>query len=321
VTTARPMPSAPPGRENVEVLGDLRLGERLREITIRSAALGRPASFQLLTPPGFSTTAARRWPVLFLLHGADDGPSSWTREAGLVERSDTLDALVVLPEAGAVGFYTDWWRADAGGHVPRWEGFHLDEVPEVLASSYRAGPPRVLAGVSMGGYGAVVYAAKRPGTFAAAASYSGLLHLTRPGMPAFVATMLMREHEHRHALWGSPRRERGTWMANDPHHLAERLRGTALYLSRADGKPLPEDHVPPGSGLIERWVAPTTESLAARLAALGIPATISRGPGAHEWPTWRRELDRSWPFLVAGLGLGLAARAGGARSALITMPH
>jgi diacylglycerol O-acyltransferase/trehalose O-mycolyltransferase len=291
-----------PDGGQVEVLRDVARGERLREITLRSRALGRPASLLLLTPRGFSTSSSRRWPVLLLLHGADDGPSSWTREAALLERSEELDALVVMPEAGPIGFYTDWHHPDATGSAPRWEGFHLDEVPHVLDAGYRAGPTRVVAGVSMGGYGAIVYAAKRPGMFAAAASYSGLLHITRRGMPAFIAAMLLREREHRAALWGSPRRDRKRWLANDPYHLAERLRGTALYLSYADGRPLPTDHVPPGSGMLERWVAPTTERLASRLAALGIPATVSRGHGAHEWPTWRRELDRSWPFLLAALG-------------------
>jgi S-formylglutathione hydrolase FrmB len=239
-----------------------------------------------------------------LLHGADDGPASWTREAALVERCDALDALVVLPDAGPIGFYTDWQRPDATGQIPHWEGFHLDEVLGVLASRYGAGTPRAIAGVSMGGYGAIAYAAKRPGTFTAAASYSGLLHLTRRGMPTFVATMLLREHEHPHALWGSPRGNRDRWRANDPYHLAPRLRGTAVYLSRGDGRAAPGDKVPPGSGLVERWVAPTTESFAARLTAHGIPVRVSRGPGVHEWPTWRRELDRSWPFLLAGLGFG-----------------
>lgn len=285
-----------------EMLHDVRHGERHHEITIRSRALGRPASFRLLTPPGFSVTSSRRWPVLLLLHGADDECACWTRETDLVERCKTLDALVVLPEAGRVGFYTDWQRPDASGCAPRWEGFHLDEIPEVLETRYRAGTVRVVAGVSMGGYGAIVYAAKRPGTFTAAASYSGLLNITRRGMPAFVSTMLMREHEHRHALWGSPSRSWGRWLANDPCHLAEGLRGTALYLSYADGKPEPEDDVPRASAWIERWVAPTTAGLAARLAARGIPATVSRGRGAHEWPTWRRELVRSWPFLMSGLG-------------------
>jgi S-formylglutathione hydrolase FrmB/predicted MFS family arabinose efflux permease len=302
---ARPRtPAAGAGPGGLEVLSDVTRGERLREITVGSSALGRPASLLLLTPPGFSTTSPRRWPVLMLLHGADDGPSSWTREAALVERSGELDALVVLPEAGSVGFYTDWQHPDATGSPPRWEGFHLDEIPQLLAARYRAGPTRVVAGVSMGGYGAIVYAAKRPGMFAAAASYSGLLHITRRGMPAFIAAMLLREREQRHALWGSPRRDRARWLANDPYHLAERLRGTALYLSCADGKPPPTDDVPPGSGMLERWVAPTTESLATRLAALGIPVTVSRGHGAHEWPTWQRELELSWPFLLRALGCG-----------------
>jgi len=286
----------------VAVIDDVAEGERLRTVTIDSAAMAGPASFRLLTPRGYSTTAARRWPALYLLHGADDGPACWTRETPIVQRCEDLDALVVMPDAGRVGFFTDWGQPAADGLTPRWEGFHLDEVPAVLEAGYRAGSTRVVAGVSMGGYGAIAYAAKRPGMFAAAASYSGLLHITRRGMPAFVAIMLLREHEHRHALWGSPRRHRARWAANDPWHLAERLRGTALYLSRADGVALPEDDVPPGTGLIERFVGQTTDSLAARLDELGIPATVRHGQGTHEWPTWRRELDRSWPFLIAGLG-------------------
>ncbi|HWH09610.1 MAG TPA: alpha/beta hydrolase family protein [Solirubrobacteraceae bacterium] len=292
----------------IDVLDDVRHGEREREITIRSEAMCGAASFRLITPPGYSTSSPRRWPVLMLLHGADDGPSCWTRETALVERCRELDALVVMPDAGRIGFYTDWERPDATGATPRWEGFHLDELPAVLETGYRASDTRVVAGVSMGGYGAIAYAAKRPGMFAAAASYSGLLHTTRRGMPGFVATMLRREHHARHALWGSPRRDRARWLANDPHHLAHRLRGTALYLSRADGSGEPADDLPRGAGLLERWVAPTTDSLAARLADLEIPATISRGRGGHDWATWRRELDRSWPFLLDGLGCAPQSR-------------
>ncbi|HEX3872722.1 MAG TPA: alpha/beta hydrolase family protein [Solirubrobacteraceae bacterium] len=295
-------PRERPAAGALEVLADVRHGERHHEITIRSEAMRGPVGFRLLTPRGYSTTAARRWPVLLLLHGADDGPASWTRETPLVERCRELDALVVMPDAGRIGFYTDWELPDASGSAPRWEGYHLDELPALLETRYRASATRAVAGVSMGGYGAVAYAAKRPGMFAAAASYSGLLHTTRRGMPSFVATMLLREHEDRHALWGSPRRDRARWQANNPHHLAARLRGTALYLACADGVAEPGENMPRGAGQLERWVSSTTESLAARLADLGIPATVSRGRGGHDWPTWQRELDRSWPFLLTGLG-------------------
>jgi diacylglycerol O-acyltransferase/trehalose O-mycolyltransferase len=275
---------------------------RVRELRVRSPALGREAHVLLITPPGFSADAPRRWPLLMLMHGADAGPSSWIEKTTLVERCAALDALVAMPEAGQVGFYSDWHGVARDGTRPRWERFHLDEVPRLLAEHYRCADNKAIAGVSMGGYGAIAYAAKRPGMFVAAASFSGLLHTTRRGMPAFVAMMLLREREQRHALWGSPRRDRAVWVANDPYELAPQLRGTALYLSRADGRPPPEDGVPRGCGPLERWVAPTTESLAARLAALGIPATIRRGRGGHEWPTWRRELERAWPFLVEALG-------------------
>ena len=281
---------------------DSSLADRLRELTVHSPALGREARLLLITPPGFSQDATRRWPLLMLMHGADAGPSSWIEKTALVERCAALDALVAMPEAGQIGFYSDWHRIARDGTRPRWERFHLDEVPRLLAEHYRSADTRVIAGVSMGGYGAIAYAAKRPGMFVAAASFSGLLHTTRRGMPAFVATMLLREREHRHALWGSPRRDRAVWLANNPYELAPRLRGTALYLSRADGHPPPEDGVPRGCGPLERWIAPTTESLAVRLAALGIPATVSRGRGGHEWPTWRRELERAWSFLVEALG-------------------
>jgi diacylglycerol O-acyltransferase / trehalose O-mycolyltransferase len=286
------------------VLAERRDGPRLRELTVDSPALGRKAGLLLITPPEFSPDASRRWPLLMLMHGADAGPSSWIENTALVELCTDLDALVAIPEAGQIGFYSDWHRLARDGTRPRWECFHLDEVPSLLAARYRAGETRVIAGVSMGGYGAIAYAAKRPGMFAAAASFSGLLHITRRGMPAFVALMLLREREHPHALWGSPRRDHAVWQANDPYELAPRLRGTALYVSRADGHPPPEDDVPSGCGPLERWIAPTSESFAARLAALRIPVLVSRGRGGHEWPTWRRELERAWPFLVEALGWG-----------------
>ena len=108
-----------------------------------------------------------------LLHGADDDSSAWTREVSIAERCADLDALVLLPDGGRVGLYTDWERPDASGVAPRWEGFHLDELPALLEASYRASTTRVVAGVSMGGYGAIAYAARRPGMFAAAAFGDG----------------------------------------------------------------------------------------------------------------------------------------------------
>ncbi|MEO6086980.1 MAG: esterase family protein, partial [Umezawaea sp.] len=57
----------------------------------------------------------------------------------------------------------------------------------------------------------------------------------------------------------------------------------------------------PGERLLERLIGPTSRDLARKLAALGTPARTSFGPGTHYWPSWQRELTRSWPFLIDAL--------------------
>ena len=109
------------------------------------------------------TQATRRWPVLLLLHGCCDGYLSWTRSTDIEKLTAATPVLIVLPDAGSVGFYSDW---QSGG--PKWETFHLIELMRILAETYRASDVRAVAGLSMGGLGALVYSARHPGMFRAA---------------------------------------------------------------------------------------------------------------------------------------------------------
>jgi S-formylglutathione hydrolase FrmB len=83
------------------------------------------------------------------------------------------DLLVVIPDAGADdpggSSYTDWWNGGKGG--PRqWETFHLVELRQLLERNWHAGDKRAIAGVSAGGYGAIEYAARQPGSVVGAAA-------------------------------------------------------------------------------------------------------------------------------------------------------
>ncbi len=293
------------------------------QFLLASAALGRPARVNVLTPPPAVSAA----PLLLLLHGADDDPDCWESGVGLSARARELGAVIVMPEGGAVGFCTDWVHAERpvpgrigrpGGRrdqvAPAWERFHLDEVLPWAEARFSASGHRVVLGVSMGGLGAIAYTARRPGTFAAAASLSGVLNLFAPGIAALTLSALLRERQHPYALWGSPREDRRRWEAHDPVSLASRLDGVPLYLARADGRPVPGDpNFPALTGVLERLIGPCTDSFSRRLNALGIRATVHHGHGVHMWPTWNREFDRAWPFLTAALGLADArgGRGGG----------
>jgi S-formylglutathione hydrolase FrmB len=271
------------------VVAQRRVAARIVDLTVRSPALGATAKVRLLTPEGWAArSSGRRWPVLYLLHGCCDTYAAWTRSTDIEKLPALRHVLVVMPDGGAVGFYSNW-RAGR----PAWETFHVDELRVILESRYGVGMLRVIAGLSMGGLGAMDYAARHPGVFAAAASYSGALHPLRD--PQFWLGLFAAETPDPDAIWGDPDTDRSGWAAHDPTELAARLRGTRLFVASGNGRR-------PGGGKrdpIETTVQGESRAFVARLRALAIPArTDFYGAGVHTWPYWQRELKRSLPLLL-----------------------
>lgn len=206
------------------------------ELVVRSPALGAEVGVQLLLPKNWAREPHKRWPTLYLLHGCctvGDGQVEWTTYSDVEAYTRDLDALIVMPEAGDVGFYSDWLDG------PAWETFHLTELRHLLERQYRSGDDRPIAGLSMGGFGTLSYVARHPGMFKAAAAYSGLVHttyqspLTQQGLQGLVAAYGADPN----ALWGDPTTHARAWAAHNPYDLARRLRGIPIFLSTGDGRP------------------------------------------------------------------------------------
>jgi diacylglycerol O-acyltransferase/trehalose O-mycolyltransferase len=285
------LPRAPhPGAAGgVHVVAERRVAPRIVDLTIRSRALGTTAKVRLLTPEGWTArTRGRRWPVLYLLHGCCDTYDSWTRSTDVEDLPALRRVLVVMPAGGAVGFYSNWRDG------PAWETFHLDELRALLERRYGAGTPRAIAGLSMGGLGAMDYTARHPGMFAAAASYSGVLHPLAE--PRYWLGLFSAYTSDPAAVWGDPKADRRTWAAHDPTELAGRLRGARLFVASGNGRR------PGGRDPIEATVFGESRAFVARLHALRIPVrTDFYGPGTHAWRYWERDLRRSLPLLLGAL--------------------
>ncbi|KQX64206.1 MULTISPECIES: alpha/beta hydrolase family protein [unclassified Streptomyces] len=273
-----------------------RPGPRTFDVSVASPALGRSAPVRLILPSDFDARPTRSYPVLYLLHGAHDDYTSWTRETDIEAFTEGRDLIVVMPDAGPTGIPTAW----RGG--PDYETFQLQEVPALLARDYRASGVRAVAGVSTGGYGAMAHAARHPGTFTAAASYSGILDTTAPGVPALLDAIVARENLAPHSLWGSPLLNAPTWRDFNPRARAAGLRGTALYVSGGSGVVggigdwLPE--------ALESTLWPSAHAFTGFLGLLGIPATTHYyAGGGHSWTYWKREFTASWPMLAGALGV------------------
>jgi diacylglycerol O-acyltransferase / trehalose O-mycolyltransferase len=286
-------PRAAPPRP--AVVSQHRVAPRIVDLEVRSPALGRTAKVRLLLPAGWDRT--RRWPVLYLLHGCCDTYDSWTRSTDIEKLPELRQVLVVMPEAGTVGFYSNWLRS-GDGKAPAWETFHLTELPRILERGYGAGTLRVVAGQSMGGLGAMGYSERHPGFFRAAASFSGLLHPLAD--PDFMLGLFSHFTPDPRAIWGDPTEQREVWARHDPTELAARLRGMRLFVSSGNGSPGPFNNPDAKRDTIEPTVLRESQAFVERLRWLNIPAQVDfYGPGLHDWPYWERELKRALPLLLA----------------------
>jgi S-formylglutathione hydrolase FrmB len=239
---------------------------------------------RVMTPVGW--TPGKQWPVLWLLHGCCDTYKSWTGSTDIEGMKPLRKVLVAMPEGGDVGFYADW----KGG--PGWETFHTKELPELLHADFGASDRQSIAGLSMGGLGAMGYAARHPGAYQAAASFSGLLH---PAADQEALGGLMRSYD------GDPATVYPDgWEKHDPTELAAKLKGTRLFVSSGNGHAGPFERDKDKFDTTESFVLGESRAFAARLKALKIPAKVDfYGPGIHDWPYWERELQRALPMLLA----------------------
>jgi S-formylglutathione hydrolase FrmB len=285
---ARATPAATKAAQALRVQSQDRLSARLTDFYLATPALDQPAHVQVLLPRGYDPEGTRRYPVLYLLHGCCGAYDAWTQlgEAEAITRRYPL--IVVMPEGGSNGWYTDWYAPDGATTRPLWETFHVEQlIPWVDARfktvAQRGG--RAVAGLSMGGYGALVYAARHPGLFVAAASYSGAV-----------------EEASEEAL--GPRSENPErWREHLPIDQAAHLKDLELLeLRTGDGRPGPyersRDLADCGGCQLEGYLYPSNVRLHERLDRLGIRHVWVHGRGSHDWPYWRRDLRRTLPALM-----------------------
>lgn len=156
------------------------------ELLIESPVLGRPITAAMYRPTP-SPPSGERWPVLYLLHGLAGLQTDWLRSGSITATLDREIAagrmrplLVVMPMAGS-----SWYVDDPAGAGFIARAFTSDLITGVDARLPTAAcrEARAVAGLSMGGYGALLYAFDHPDLFSSAISLSGSIFAPMPDDP------------------------------------------------------------------------------------------------------------------------------------------
>jgi diacylglycerol O-acyltransferase / trehalose O-mycolyltransferase len=249
---------------------------RLLTLTLRSKAMEGTQKVNVLLPDGYATSPKRRYPVLYLLHGAGGSYADWAQH-GVAKALGSLKAIVVMPDGGSDGSYSDWVAVPPGRTpVPAYESYDIHELVPFVDARFRTiadGAGRAVAGLSMGGHGAMKYAAEYPGLFGYAGSFSGAVDPQLPVYQSFI----------KQCTWGDPAVDGVVWRDNDPTALAGNLRGVRLFARTGNGKVAgqPDD-------LVETVVGQMNTTFKAALDRAGVPIDFAAGDGNHTWPYWER---------------------------------
>ena len=297
----------------------------VRTDTVWSPSVGARKALVVYLPPSYDTNRRTRYPLLVYLHGRSGNERDWVDAGRLHHTMDSLvragapEAIIAMPD-GDDGWYTTWNQlgdanaclADTARREPaatfcvpwtRYDDYIARDIVVHMDASYRTlarRETRAIAGLSMGGFGALTLALQYPDVFAAAASHSGVVSPRYLGPkpfaapPQYASTTADLQTASRH-LWSGLRVVMGKdtigWNARDPGHMAKRLQQRAA----AGGPPLPALMF--DVGVDDSWVDQNRD-LHATLDRLGVSHRYAEWPGAHTWAYWQRHAAESLTFLL-----------------------
>jgi S-formylglutathione hydrolase FrmB len=300
---------------------DVRPGRVVTD-SLWSYALGTYKSVVVYLPSSYDRSAVR-YPVVYYLHGWSGNETNWVK-AGRLDRSmDTLvsrgmpEMIVVMPD-GDDGWWTTSnalpdltgclrtvpsYAGDAATYCvpwPHYDDYVAYDLVRWVDAKFRTKASRAhrgIAGLSMGGFGALSLALQYPELFAAAASHSGVVwpiewapegvYQRPPGSQDTTWTRI-----HRGAVGQSARgvfgKDTSAWFARDPLHLLDR--------ARARGATLPALKLDCGLG--DPFLA-GNRAFQAALRTRGVALAYDEFPGVHDWEYWRTHVRGSLQWLAA----------------------
>lgn len=243
---------------------------------IRSAVLGMDTELHIVLPYDRPAENQQRPPkVLYLLHGLGESSSTWLRETSIERYARSLGLAVVMPEAQR-SFYVDMQ------HGLRWFSYITRELPRLCSEMFHISTKRedtFVAGLSMGGYGALRCALACPGQYAAAASFSGAVDLHEI-ISERMDDELRREFT---AALGSSMRVRAE---DDLYLLAEKA-------ARADSPP----RILMTCGR-QDYLYGMNERMSARFSKMFPSSRFENWDGGHDWDVWDRSIKLALKFFL-----------------------
>lgn len=235
-------------------------------LEIFSASMRKNIKCLVVAPENYSASGSP-YPVLYLLHGHSGNFAGWLGDAPqLRQHADEFQMIIVCPDGG----YDSWYLDSPVDSTVRYDTYISREVVGFIDFYYntrRERSGRAIAGLSMGGHGAITLAIKHPDIFGAAGSMAGGLDL-RP---------FKKNEWDLKGVLGDPLTYWQNWEAASAVNMVSKLKGLNLALIIDCG--------------IGDFFLDVNREMHRRLLEAGIPHEYTERPGEHNGEYWGNAVD------------------------------
>ncbi|MHB1686687.1 MAG: alpha/beta hydrolase [Ignavibacteriaceae bacterium] len=257
-------------------------------LTIQSKILGKEVRYTIYLPFDYESSS-RYYPVVYLLHGYTDNDMGWIQfgEANMIADEGIANReippmILVMPDAGVS------WYVNNYDNSIRYEDFFIKEFIPYIEQHYRIRTEkryRAVAGLSMGGYGALVYALKHPDMFSSCVAFSAGIYTDEEIIKNNEAWQNMLGVVFGPNLKGKDRITKH-FMKNDPFYIIKnsdinKIKSVRYYLDCGD-----DDFFYKGNSAMH-----------VLLRDMNIPHEYRVRDGGHNWTYWRSGLLNGLKFI------------------------
>ncbi len=283
--------------QDARVTEEKKVNDRTVTLTVATSAFAAPTNVDVIFPTGYDADPQKRWPVTYVTAGIMNNYDSFRKVVKGVELTKDYPSIIVSPD-GNSGWWSDWYNGGAFG-PPAYETFVIDELLPLIDQRYRTVPRRshrLIAGISMGGYGTIMFAARHPDLFAAASTMSGAVDTNNPLIGAVLTQSPGFDGGAADAIYGPRSEQEVRWRGHNPWDLAENLHDVDVQVRTANGTLNPGIGENPASAdtascVVEGGVYMGSVSFHERLAAIGKQHVWQDyGAGCHTVPNFVREI-------------------------------
>ncbi|MCE2674986.1 MAG: hypothetical protein LW603_00195 [Sediminibacterium sp.] len=271
------------------VIGSFAQGFVKEKQVIKSTILNKEVHYSIFLPSDYYTSE-RAYPVTYLLHGYGDADDGWiqfgevNRLADDAIKAGKIPPMIIVTPDGFTSFYIN----TADGKL-NYEDFFIKELIPHIEKTYKVKAERKyrgIAGLSMGGYGALMYALKYPNLFVAAAPLSAavwtdndIINLDEGMFNDLFGNSMGKNLKGKDRLTPA-------WLSNSPLAIIEKktkeeLAAVSYWIDCGD-----DDFLTIGNAQLH--IALTNKK---------VPHEFRMRDGAHNWTYWRTGIIDALSFI------------------------